>query len=584
MITLPLSATLGTFSRSGTLVINWTDLNSPSTITVDSSQIAEIFNFNDISVEDALEGLLELPGILSNLLESTKFAVDIPVIGDGLKGLVNIADRVSGWMDQLAPLGSNGIRAPTFNSAATLETRLEQILNAAGVPFDVDITVANSEVQFVVLFKQNIVNQNISFAIDEGFSGLGLQADGNLLVNGAVEVKVRFGLAYGEGIPLGQRFFIIPGVDSSATLSFRIDAGINATGSLGLINITAVGTARVGKGVNQADNATLSIALVDPGTDTVASPGKITLSEILNDPLAVLGSLDLDGSANVTFEISSNQVTPQPDPLPGVIIDWADLNNLSPVVTPTGDLTAYIAEAANFNLANALNGIQSILSMISDWTGLAILDTEIPLINRSIGDLFDFVAAASEFFNQLTGSGAATAEEFNNEIQLALLSAGFPAGAVPELFASSNPAFHDPTDLSNPRIRYLFRYHHDFLGTTIPFDWGNDLFSLMLDITPSISFDLQLEFGFSKELGFYIVDRDTAPVSEVTQAGLIIPGGEVHLSAGVTIDDFNAGGNFGPVTYGVLDGDAMIDFGAALDLQDPNNSGGIITPRSWTRH
>ena len=35
MITLPLSATLGTFSRSGTLVINWTDLNSPSTITVD---------------------------------------------------------------------------------------------------------------------------------------------------------------------------------------------------------------------------------------------------------------------------------------------------------------------------------------------------------------------------------------------------------------------------------------------------------------------------------------------------------------------------------------------------------------------
>ena len=46
-------------------------------------------------------------------------------------------------------------------------------------------------------------------------------------VDGAVEAKVRFGLAFGAGVPLDQRFYLVPGADSSVALKFKIAASIS---------------------------------------------------------------------------------------------------------------------------------------------------------------------------------------------------------------------------------------------------------------------------------------------------------------------------------------------------------------------
>ncbi len=578
---LPLSATLGTFTRSGTLTVTWANLLSPSTIALDTSPIADMFNFNSISVDDALQGLLNLPSVLDQLLDNTKFAKELPLIGNGLKNLVQIADRVRGWIDQLAPI-VNGARSPTFSSAGSLETRLEQILNSAGAPFDITVTVSGSDVQFAVLFKQTIVNQNLNYAINEGVQGLGFQSTGTLKVNGSVEAKVRFGLAFGAGVPLDQRFYIVPGADSSVALKFKIAANVMASGSFGLITINGNGTARVGSGASQANDASLSIALVDPNT-TANTANKIVLAEILNSPLAILGSLTPTGSAYINLSISSPNVMPAPNPLPGVTVEWASIGNLTnPTVTTSGDLSAFISAAANFNLSNVLAGIQSVLNMISAWTGLPIMQTKIPLVNRSLADIFDFVSEAVKFFNEVSHTNAATASAFDTAVQAALTAAGLPAGSTFELIPSSDPTYHNPGDLSNPRVLYLFHYRHNFAANTVDFDWGNDLFSLSLSFTPAITFDLQIEFGFSKEKGFYIVDRDTAPAGEVIRSDLRMGIGEVHLGAGLTASNFNAGGQFGPVIYGVAGGNASANFGLTLNLNDPNSSGGIITTSELT--
>ena len=577
--TLPLSAALGTFTRNGTLTVTWANLLNPSTIALDTTQITEMFNFNSISVDDALQGLLSLPGVLDKLLDTSKFAKEIPVIGNGLKGLVQIADRVRSWMDQLAPV-VNGARSPTFTSARTLETRLETILNNAGSPFDIAVTVTGSDLQFLILFKQNIVNQSLTYALNEGVSGLGFQANGSLRVDGSVEAKVRIGLSFASGVPLDQRFYLVPGADSSVALKFKIGANVSATGSFGLINVTGNGSARLGSGASQANDASLSIALVDPGT-TANTAGKIVLGELLGSPLAVLGPLTPTGSAFVTLSISSPNVNPAPNPLPAIILQWSDIGNLTaPQVSTTGDLTAFIASAANFNLANVLAGIQSILNMIQSWTGLSIMQTKIPLIDKSLGEVFDFVSEAVKFFNKVSQTNAATASAFDTAVQAALLSAGLPSGSTFSLTPSSNAALHNPADLSNPRVRYLFHYTHNFASAVQNFKWGSDLFSLSLVFNPNISFDMQIEFGFSKDKGFYLVDRDSAP--EIIQPGIHTGPGEIRLGASITASNFNAGGQFGPVIYGVRNGNAAANFGLSLDLKDPNNSGGIITTSELT--
>ena len=144
------------------------------------------------------------------------------------------------------------------------------------------------------------------------------------------------------------------------------------------------------------NDASLSIALVDPGT-TAGTAGKIVLGELLSSPLQVLGPLTPTGSAYVTLSISSPNVNPAPNPLPAVIIQWSDIGSFSTLnVSTTGDLSAFIASAANFNLQNVLAGIQSILNMIQSWTGLPIMQTKIPLIDKSLSEVFNFVAEGLE--------------------------------------------------------------------------------------------------------------------------------------------------------------------------------------------
>ena len=91
-------------------------------------------------------------------------------------------------------------------------------------------------------------------------------------------------------------------------------------------------------------------------------------------------------------------------------------------------------------------------------------------------------------------------QAFDSAVTSAFVALGLPAGSA--LVASTDASQHNPTDLSNPRLRYLFRFHHDFLANDIDFKWGNDLFSLALKLKPALSIDAQIEFGLSKDRGF----------------------------------------------------------------------------------
>lgn len=578
-ISIGLTGTLGSWTKTGTLVIQWSDLRTPAAVTVNTAGIQELYNFNALNASDILQGLLSLPDLVAGLTDLTKFGANLPFIGSSLSGLVSLSTQMKGYLDALAPVGANGQRSPTYTTAQLLETRLEQILG--GGPTSVSVTITGTEIQFAFSVRQTLVNRDISYNINEGVVGLGFQSQGTVRVNGFVEAKIRFGIAYGANVPVNQRFFIIPGADSSASLSFKLDAGVTAGGSLGLLTVSvANGTAKIGNSANIANDAVLSLALVDPNS-VANTVGKITLGEILANPLSVLGTPNVQGRVEVVLPIRAAGIAVPVGKNPRIELTWGSLSNLSSLSVNQFDLESLLGAASNFNLSSALAGVQAIIQMIGQWANVSVMDVKIPLLDVRLKDIFNFVQQASQFFNTLSGVNVATAQAFDAAINSAFTSLGLPAGSA--LVASTDAAQHNPTDLANPRLRYLFRFHHDFLATDLDFKWGNDLFSLALKLKPTLSIDAQIEFGFSKDRGFYIVDRDTA--TGVIRPGDRVAGGEIQLSASITASNFVAGGQFGPVIYGVRDGNASVSYGVSINLTDPGSNGGgvgIITSSELT--
>ena len=341
---------------------------------------------------------------------------------------------------------------------------------------------------------------------------------------------------------------------------------ITATASLGLLSVgvdmgTVTVAGRTMGMIDPAKAATGTLSFVDPGMGPAAD-GRITLGEILGDPLAIFGPVTFDGAAEINLPLTSPLI--QPTDMPYVNVSWTDISDFGTIALDI-DIAALIAFATDFDFSTALSGVGSIVDMIAGWVTDEILNTKLPYVDLTVGELFDYITTADSFFQAIILANPMTGVLFDQAVQGAIAAAGLnPANVT--LTPSADPMLHDPM-AATPKFFYDLVFDYDVM-TSVPFgfDLGGGILTLDSMLQPTVAFDFALQFGLNEDDGFFIVDQGTAAGPELT------------LAAGLTLPIDLFGGMFGPLAYGVSNGLASLTADFDLDLVDPDSpmAGGRI--------
>ena len=537
-LALPLSTTF--FPETATLQANWADITNANTFTVNTAQFQKFFNFSNLTAAGALQGLQQIPAILNHLIDSTAFGKNLQFFGSSLSSAIGIGNQ---FLTQLNNMGA-------FTSVQALQTALNNQLGGAA---NVIVNVGASDLEFTLSLNQNLIGKTIQFSINKTIPGtsLGFQTSGNLTLTGNVRASVQFGIAFGSVATVTDRFYIIQGANSQASVNFGVNGSLNGAASIGFASVNVSGTATVSGMAGGTTLASITLPLVD----NYNHDGKITVTELLSNPVTALGTPVFDGAAQVVFQVTG---LPGTGPNPQLTLNWADLSSSAvPTINPNADLIAGINAAIGFNAQTILAGIQTVLNLINSWAGSSLLNTKIPLIQKTVNQLFDFVGKTSSFFTSIKNANVSTPPLFDAAVNAAV--SALPGGVITLTAKPDNAP-------SSGIFHYLMNINYNaFAGASQAFDFGSSLFALNAMLSPMFTFHAGIEFGVNKTDGFYIVDQGNLAGPEVT----------INAGIGATIDKL--GGTFGPVTYGVSQGTASVNFGLGIDLVDPNpNNGGKI--------
>ncbi|MEI9803239.1 MAG: LysM peptidoglycan-binding domain-containing protein [Pseudolabrys sp.] len=143
-------------------------------------------------------------------------------------------------------------------------------------------------------------------------------------------------------------------------------------------------------------------------------------AELSIDSIVLTGSNE---AGNVIADLANALVSPAID----IVFDnelhsLSDFIHAKPRVTVTG--FDNINELKHLTAADILTGLQTILQVIDNDTGSQILDTTIPIIGVSIGDLLNFAQDFNTFLTNLQEDPAGTVAQINTAIKDALGSFG----------------------------------------------------------------------------------------------------------------------------------------------------------------
>ena len=540
--TLPLAVPFLGMSASPatTLTVEMLDINDPGSLQADFGELNTLVDFRSISTGSVLAGLRALADMLRQLANSGSFGKSLPFIGSNLKEVIKVADTLDSLLDTLE----------SFSTVEGLQAALE---NALGTPVEVQTTAV--DVQFAFDLRDTF-SKDLGFRMEETVAGVDLKLSGDLQVSGSADLGIRFGLSFDGSLPDTERFYLLPGPDSMVELAFKMitENPIVAAATLGFITVgiqngSATVAGRNWNGIDPSSDAKAYLSFVDPGTG-VANDGRITLKEILNDPLAVLGTPTFEGAVQVVLPITPPAVLSDVQDVT-VQLDWSDLGDpgsLS-ITYDEAALNAYLIDPASlldpeFLSAAAKAGLQ----MLGEWLDSLVDDlldtepftTELPLVEKSIAELLDLgeiLPLAADAILAFTDDPDATTQHFVDQVSTSLLT------------LESSIAGLDVTVFSDRIFAGLLR-----AGDTEAAGW--------LGYTPE-SDQLLFNVGFR-------ADRTLADQILRLSAGTnaLGVGFEVPVSADAALDfDFTFGYD---LTDGLLAGDALFlrvnDFRVGFDV------------------
>ena len=552
-VTLPLHsdflASLGK-DGDGTLFIEWPDITNPGSFNPpDTSEIADMFDFNNISVGNVLEGLRSLPNLLNLLTDAAAFGENLPFIGSNLKDVIAVGEKFQGYLDQLA----------SFSTAQGLQVALEGMLGKT-----VGVFITENDIQFDIEFSDSF-SRTINYSIDEPVPGtedflgefFGVQLSGTQQIDGTASIHLGIGLSLQSGIAPTDRFYLLAG-PSSAEMTFHMQTAtpIGATITLGFLSVGIEGgSITISSTSNADDPASAKLVFEDPNKND----DKITLAEILanlTNPGAVTGTPELDGTIDVMLPLEKIPgITPEGSN-PFIQIIWDPIQLDTPPQIITNDLDSYFEGASNFDISTALSGIEKILEMIGLWADTEILNYKLPLIEVSISDVFDFAGEVSTLFEAIQNANPTSATTFDQAVVNAVTSAGLDPNNVSLV---PSPGHTNILNSANFDVRYDVSFNYSgWKDKEFPFGFslGGGIFALDAKFQPEVNFDLDFTFGLNKQDGFFIVDDATDP--------------EMKLEAFFDLTIDHLGGEFGPVELGILGGQFNLGVLFNVDLVDPN--------------
>lgn len=567
---LPLVASLGDYSKSGTITATWADITKPSTFVLDTSQIQDMLKFQSITPDMILAGLKALPGLLRQMAGSSGLATSLPVLGTNAQGLITLADQLNQLLTVLSQ----------FDTAQKLQQALQTTLAPLLKPATIDVHVSGNDIQFAVHFHQDIAAPALGFNISQQIpnTSVGIQAGGQIVATGSVDIGVTLGVSFDVNAAAGDRFYIVTGNDPNAPVSqAKLNLLIQTTQPLTAAATFGDALVQISSGSLSLSSTTastpptpasLGVALRDPG----ATPdGRITLNELQSQLAGVLAPPTIDGELKAVLTIDPQTLPPPAghDPL-AFNLDWqwrqlSDLANPPTITAP--ELQAYLDQASHFDINTILYGLQLLINALSQMQNSPVLNVHLPLVNKTPAQLLPALQKILAFFQQVRSdtSSSTTASGFDTYLlNTAVQRAGFSSSEVSVTAGSPN----HPDNPATGQLDYVI--HLNFAAAPNPLDFdlglGGNLLSLNTQLTPTVSFTGQIEFGINPLQGFYLVDAGTSP--------------ELHLNAhlGATL---NAAGQFGPLAlnYGVLNGNAQLDASFDVNLVSSPGSNGI-TPIS----
>ncbi|HNH35166.1 MAG TPA: OmpA family protein, partial [Rhodocyclaceae bacterium] len=312
--------------------LTWADADTPSfDIGLAGAAGDALKTFTALDPEALLAQFVQFRDTLNNLVNS--LPVDIPLVSQGLSGLVDLLDLVDdkllSQLRTILPSGPSSI--PSFETLQEFTSGLVSSLTdqAAGYLLDLadlgdffSYDATANELLFTFEFGRDFVandNLDLGFDLEEGLADLDFSTPAS--------IDTGFEFATTIGLDLDQIFagadpldwFFLRDTSVSADIALAA-SDIDASARFGFLSIGIVDGSASG-------HAALSLSLNDPESN--AADGRIDLGELL-DGLSNLGELvdvNLTGSVEVSLPISVPFLGINPGPNTTMLLNWADVSD-----------------------------------------------------------------------------------------------------------------------------------------------------------------------------------------------------------------------------------------------------------------
>ncbi len=427
-LVLPFSSSL--LPAPETLNVSWTgglDASHASVDFADGSLIQNLLHLEQADFETMLRAFVDqLPSVVARLADA--LPKDLPVLDDALADLYNLAQDVQNAVVQIDQL---------LNTAtATLQQVITTLEAVTGL--DVNAVLAANEIRFAFDFARAI-SADLPVSIRETVLNQVLTFEGTAHVEGSAKLGVEVGIDI-SGAPLtqNQRIYLVEGANSSAELALLVTTPALFAGSanlgparLTLTNGQVAIAGSTGNAIDTSKQARARIGLVDdrPGG---SADGRITLADIIADPLAIIGPLTTDIFAHANADLGA-EFLGEGTPTVPIAFDWNLGAGAAPQVTVnTNDLNAFIQGAAQSLVAGSINAAQAALMQnLSGWfqdlgnflSGIDVLQRDLPLVNESILDLLGantLLTAIGEGLSSAAGGAGSLTSGFGSRAQVAI--------------------------------------------------------------------------------------------------------------------------------------------------------------------
>ena len=319
-------------------------------------------------------------------------------------------------------------------------------------------------------------------------------------------------------------------------LTANLSATVNGGASLGFLNVSINNGSVTGAGTG-------SLTLVDPQTDSPATPGIITGSELTSTSLSSLVSIGFSGSAAASIPLSTTVPGISPVTL---AISFPDLTDPSNVNFDTTGLDQFMG-FNGLTFDSVLGYLEQLPTLLGHISDSGVLGKAIGFLGSSVGDAAKIGDKLQTYITPLQNANIHTIQDLQTFLTQELVGAGQSLAL----------------NVTSSDIDFKLNFTDSFSGSSawsIGQTIGGGLLSLQTSgkIPLTASFSAGLEFGIS-----------LTPQSNPLDQFYIIegPNSQVSGSFNVNATGLTASATVGYLaTVGVQNGTATVNGSVALPL------------------